>query len=120
LPNDFDKRGKLAHIYIGQRIEPELGIIWEGTPQTAASQAAQPIAQRNKRITPRSLYAMSLPLMAVQCLSLTASAWYLLKLDKSSGSWLIWGVSAVFVAYLLWMENRVIQEALSQDFLLDA
>jgi xanthine/uracil permease len=29
--------------HIGQQIEPELGIIWEGTPQNTVSQGTQPV-----------------------------------------------------------------------------
>ena len=110
--------------YIKLRIEPKLGIEWENSQQKSVNQEHQTSTKttlKNKRITPRSLQTMSLPLMAVQVLSWLASLSYLsLAVSVMSLSvvinWIMWGGSTIAIGYLLMWEYRVIQEALNKDF----
>jgi uncharacterized membrane protein len=95
--------------HISMKIEPILDLKWESAHQKSSK-------EETDRITPRSLVAMSMPLMAVQCLSMIASLWYLLKFNNVFIIWLIWGLSLIFVGYLLKMEYRIIKDALEKDF----
>ena len=104
--------------YLGIKVEPKLGIVWENNQQASVKQEKLVISKKNKRMTPRSLSAMSLPLMIVQIISLPVSlsnltlsvnpvAWYV---------WLIWSLMAVFIGCLTVIEWNVMQEALNKDF----
>jgi hypothetical protein len=106
--------------YIRLRIEPKLQIEWESNQQKSVKSEAE-IKSANRRVTPRSLVALSMPLEIIQLFSWIVSLYYLVTVHNNSTvnptiNWIIWSATSLFIAYLLILEYRVIQEAINKDF----
>jgi hypothetical protein len=94
--------------YIDLRIEPNLELEWERKRSNSED------CEKMWCIPPRSLVAMSMPLMSIQCLSIFASLYYLHS--ASFGSRIIWAMATIFIGFLLYLEHESIKKAIKEDF----